>query len=103
MGTGNLPKFEHDLFKVASDLDLYLILMADVPLATCTGRRSSTAACCASKTYTPWRCGCRDHNACRETSSCSNNEAFQARRARPMRLRLRCRLSLPLPDDRTHN
>ena len=31
-GTGNLPKFEHDLFKVAGDWDLYLIPTAEVPL-----------------------------------------------------------------------
>lgn len=31
-GTGNLPKFEHDLFRVAGDWDLYLIPTAEVPL-----------------------------------------------------------------------
>ena len=31
-GTGNLPKFEHDLFKVAGDWNLYLIPTAEVPL-----------------------------------------------------------------------
>ena len=31
-GTGNLPKFESDLFKVAGDWDLYLIPTAEVPL-----------------------------------------------------------------------
>ena len=31
-GTGNLPKFENDLFKVAGDWDLYLIPTAEVPL-----------------------------------------------------------------------
>ena len=31
-GTGNLPKFEHDLFKVAGHWDLYLIPTAEVPL-----------------------------------------------------------------------
>ena len=31
-GTGNLPKFEADLFKVAGDWDLYLIPTAEVPL-----------------------------------------------------------------------
>ena len=31
-GTGNLPKFEHDLFKVAGQWDLYLIPTAEVPL-----------------------------------------------------------------------
>jgi seryl-tRNA synthetase len=31
-GTGNLPKFEGDLFKVAGDSDLYLIPTAEVPL-----------------------------------------------------------------------
>ena len=31
-GTGNLPKFEMDLFKVAGDWDLYLIPTAEVPL-----------------------------------------------------------------------
>lgn len=32
-GTGNLPKFEADLFKIAGDWDLYLIPTAEVPLA----------------------------------------------------------------------
>jgi seryl-tRNA synthetase len=32
LGTGNLPKFEQDLFKVAGDWDLYLIPTAEVPL-----------------------------------------------------------------------
>ena len=32
MGTGNLPKFEADLFKVAGEWDLYLIPTAEVPL-----------------------------------------------------------------------
>ncbi len=31
-GTGNLPKFEADLFKVAGDWDLFLIPTAEVPL-----------------------------------------------------------------------
>lgn len=31
-GTGNLPKFEDDLFKVTGDWDLYLIPTAEVPL-----------------------------------------------------------------------
>ncbi|MBI3263327.1 MAG: serine--tRNA ligase [Acidobacteria bacterium] len=31
-GTGNLPKFESDLFKVAGDWDLFLIPTAEVPL-----------------------------------------------------------------------
>jgi seryl-tRNA synthetase len=31
-GTGNLPKFEHDLFKIAGEWDLYLIPTAEVPL-----------------------------------------------------------------------
>lgn len=32
IGTGNLPKFEGDLFKIAGDWDLYLIPTAEVPL-----------------------------------------------------------------------
>ena len=32
LGTGNLPKFEEDLFKVAGDWNLYLIPTAEVPL-----------------------------------------------------------------------
>jgi len=32
VGTGNLPKFEADLFKVAGDWDLYLIPTAEVPV-----------------------------------------------------------------------
>ena len=31
-GTGNLPKFEEDLFKIAGDWNLYLIPTAEVPL-----------------------------------------------------------------------
>ena len=31
-GTGNLPKFEDDLFKIAGDWDLYLVPTAEVPL-----------------------------------------------------------------------
>jgi seryl-tRNA synthetase len=31
-GTGNLPKFEPDLFKIAGDWDLYLIPTAEVPV-----------------------------------------------------------------------
>jgi seryl-tRNA synthetase len=32
VGTGQLPKFEQDLFKIAGDWDLYLIPTAEVPL-----------------------------------------------------------------------
>jgi seryl-tRNA synthetase len=32
VGTGNLPKFEADLFRIAGDWDLYLIPTAEVPL-----------------------------------------------------------------------
>ena len=32
VGTGNLPKFEDDLFKIGGDWDLYLIPTAEVPL-----------------------------------------------------------------------
>jgi seryl-tRNA synthetase len=32
MGTGNLPKFEQDLFRIAGDWDLFLIPTAEVPL-----------------------------------------------------------------------
>ena len=32
IGTGNLPRFEADLFKIAGDLDLYLAPTAEVPL-----------------------------------------------------------------------
>jgi seryl-tRNA synthetase len=32
LGTGNLPKFEADLFKVAGEWDLYLVPTAEVPL-----------------------------------------------------------------------
>src|SRR3954463_13242180 len=31
-GTGNLPKFEQDLFKIGGDWDLYLVPTAEVPL-----------------------------------------------------------------------
>jgi seryl-tRNA synthetase len=33
-GTGHLPKFEEDLFKIAGDWDLYLIPTAEVPLTS---------------------------------------------------------------------
>ena len=33
-GTGNLPKFEADLFKIAGDWDLYLVPTAEVPLTS---------------------------------------------------------------------
>jgi len=32
VGTGNLPKFEQDLFKIGGDWDLYLVPTAEVPL-----------------------------------------------------------------------
>jgi len=32
LGTGNLPKFEADLFKIAGEWDLYLVPTAEVPL-----------------------------------------------------------------------
>ena len=32
IGTGNLPKFEQDLFKIAGDWDLFLVPTAEVPL-----------------------------------------------------------------------
>jgi seryl-tRNA synthetase len=32
VGTGNLPKFEADLFKIAGDWDLYMVPTAEVPL-----------------------------------------------------------------------
>jgi seryl-tRNA synthetase len=32
LGTGNLPKFEADLFKIGGDWDLYLVPTAEVPL-----------------------------------------------------------------------
>ena len=32
IGTGNLPKFEADLFKIAGEWDLYLVPTAEVPL-----------------------------------------------------------------------
>jgi len=32
VGTGNLPKFDADLFKIAGDWDLYLVPTAEVPL-----------------------------------------------------------------------
>ena len=32
LGTGNLPKFEADLFKIAGDWDLFLVPTAEVPL-----------------------------------------------------------------------
>jgi seryl-tRNA synthetase len=34
LGTGNLPKFEGDLFKIGGDWDLYLIPTAEVPLTS---------------------------------------------------------------------
>ena len=160
-GTGNLPKFEQDLFKIAGDWDLYLIPTAEVPLTNlhrgeildgrelpirytaytpcfrseagsygagrarpdppapvrqgrarevhdagavvrrargADGERRGSAAsgsscrtarcCCAPATWasrrrrpTTSKCGCRARRRYREISSCSNTEAFQARRA----------------------
>jgi seryl-tRNA synthetase len=37
VGTGQLPKFEQDLFKIAGDWDLYLIPTAEVPLTNLHG------------------------------------------------------------------
>ncbi len=37
VGTGNLPKFEQDLFKIAGDWDLFLIPTAEVPLTNLHG------------------------------------------------------------------
>ena len=34
VGTGQLPKFEQDLFKIAGDWDLYLVPTAEVPLTS---------------------------------------------------------------------
>ena len=54
-GTGNLPKFEADLFKVAGEWDLYLIPTAEVPVTNfhrgeiLDGRRLPTKYCA----YTP--------------------------------------------------
>ena len=42
-GTGNLPKFEEDLFKVRGDWDLYLIPTAEVPL--CNVHRDEILNC----------------------------------------------------------
>jgi len=36
-GTGQLPKFEQDLFKIAGDWDLYLVPTAEVPLTNLHG------------------------------------------------------------------
>ena len=160
-GTGNLPKFEQDLFKIAGDWDLFLIPTAEVPLtnlhreeildgraaaaevhglhavlpqrsgivrrrcarpdpaasvrqgrarevhdARAVARRAREAharrrdgaraaracriaACCSARATwalrrrrpTTSRCGCRARTTYREISSCSNCEAFQARRA----------------------
>ena len=41
IGTGNLPKFEADLFKIAGDWDLYLVPTAEVPLTNLHPRRDS--------------------------------------------------------------
>ena len=46
-GTGNLPKFEEDLFKVAGDWDLYLVPTAEVPLDEPPSRRDSRRAAAA--------------------------------------------------------
>jgi seryl-tRNA synthetase len=46
LGTGNLPKFEADLFRIAGEWDLYLVPTAEVPLTNMHARRSSTDACC---------------------------------------------------------
>jgi len=41
IGTGQLPKFEEDAFKV-SDTDYFLIPTAEVPVTTCTGNKYLT-------------------------------------------------------------
>jgi seryl-tRNA synthetase len=46
LGTGNLPKFEADLFKIAGDWDLYLVPTAGCRSRTSIAGRSSTAAIC---------------------------------------------------------
>ena len=55
LGTGNLPKFEEDLFKVAGDRDLYLIPTAEVPLTNLHREETIEAARLPIKytAYTP--------------------------------------------------
>ncbi len=45
VGTGNLPKFEQDLFKVAGDWDLFLIPTAEVPLTNLHREDTIDASC----------------------------------------------------------
>ena len=45
-GTGQLPKFEQDLFKIAGEWDLYRSRRPKCPSRICIAGRSSTAACC---------------------------------------------------------
>ena len=55
VGTGNLPKFEEDLFKVTGDWDLYLIPTAEVPLTNLHREETLDAARLPLKyaAYTP--------------------------------------------------
>ncbi len=54
-GTGNLPKFEQDLFRVAGDWDLFLIPTAEVPVSILHREEVLEAAALALKytAYTP--------------------------------------------------
>jgi seryl-tRNA synthetase len=49
-GTGNLPKFEPDLFKIAGDWDLYLVPTAEVPLTNLHRGEILDGASCRSAT-----------------------------------------------------
>jgi seryl-tRNA synthetase len=53
VGTGNLPKFEEDLFKIAGDWDLFLIPTAEVPL-TNIHREETLEQCDLPRRYTAY-------------------------------------------------
>jgi len=55
LGTGNLPKFEEDLFKIAGEWDLFLIPTAEVPLTNLHREETLDAASLPLKytAYTP--------------------------------------------------
>jgi len=76
IGTGQLPKFEEDLYKLCEE-DLQLLELPYRVIELCTGDLGFSAA----KTYDieVW---IPSQNRYREISSCSNTEDFQARRAK---------------------
>ena len=55
-GTGQLPKFEADAFKVSHDVageDAFMISTAEIPVATSIATKSSARTSCPSTMYCP--------------------------------------------------